>query len=131
MCLEYRRLESDCQLPKLDRNCFTNAKKPREHFPRLKGKATQIKHAIEVILKAWSKECDLADAMHRDVRDLLVHLVDIVHVVDVHSKDVFMSVEHARSLRRSVTNFLKLYAGLGEREDEGLDLLWNIAPKFL
>ena len=130
MCEEYRRLGSDGQLPKLDNNCFTNAKKPREHFPRLKGKAAQLKHAIEVILKVWSKECDLADAMHREVRDLLVHLTDIVKMVDAHSKDVFMSVEHARSLRGSVTSFLQLYTDLGEREDEGLDLLWNIAPKF-
>ena len=130
ICEQYRLLGSDCQLPKLDQNSFTSAKKPRAHFPRLKGKAAQLKHAIEPLLKVWLKECNLDEAMHREVRDLLVHLDDMVKLIDAHSNDVFMSVDHAKSLRRSTSSFLQLYTKLGGREDEGLELLWNIAPKF-
>eukprot|EP00959_Pyramimonas_sp_CCMP1952_P025940 544612-Pyramimonas_sp.AAC.1 len=134
---EYEACDGTSQYPTMGLSWFTNPKAPRKHYPKLKGKGAQVKHIVAPVLRVWVRcraQIEALDGgadLFLRVRTLLGHLAKIQELIDVHAQDAFMSVGNAASLRRETDYFLRLYSVLGAAADaEGLELLWNMTPKF-
>eukprot|EP00959_Pyramimonas_sp_CCMP1952_P474014 9502732-Pyramimonas_sp.AAC.1 len=52
---------------RLKLSMFTNPKAPRNDFPKLKGKAAEIKHLLPALAWVWRYWMDEDDASHRHI----------------------------------------------------------------
>ena len=126
----YAELSVDSQFGNLLLNLFTNPDKHNDHYPKLKGKANEIKHLVEPLLRVWIMCCDDENDMHKAVTIVLKHLVAIINLMDEHAHDAFMSVDNAKKLRTRIDDFLIAYTALCTFADAAGHHLWNVTPKF-
>ena len=111
---------------------FCDPKEPRKTFPRLKGKAAEIKHLVPALLWAWRKVMVAGDDVHMQVEVLLQcsafmdECMDLHKDADVMPADVSEKFKQAGFALNACMNSLHSYY-----RDRGAlsEFLFNIVPK--
>ena len=126
----YAHLDVKNQFGNLLLNWFTDPDSYNSHYPKLKGKAGEIKNLIGPMLWVWTQKYDRENDMHQNVRQLLELLLEITNLIDKYAHELFMSREDSKSLQATIDEFLKTYCSLCDSADRDEEPLWNMVPKF-
>ena len=125
----YRRRTSQ-QYKNLNLNTFTDPLRPHQSYPKLKGRAAEIKHVVPALLRAWNHYMDPTNAEHKRVQAVLEAQFDIQSCIDEGAGDAFMTDEACAGLCQAVDRFLAQYSLLAHAADQAGFLIWNVAPKM-
>jgi hypothetical protein len=131
----YTTMRISCQYTSLGLSSFheIDTKYPNrasnKHFPKLKGKGAELKGLAPVLLAVWNEFASVTDE-NTLVAAVLRHQCDLQGTIDEHSTELFLPVEAAAALQKSVVDLLLTYTQLAHRADDRGLLLWNLAPKF-
>jgi hypothetical protein len=98
-------------------------------FPRLKGKAGEIRHFGKALLYAFENLMDHESQLHRQIRLGLQYSTEIEMIVDEHPDDFRLPPDAANRLNTKIANLLTIQTALGRRfMDEG-DLMFHTTIK--
>ena len=111
---------------------FTNPLTPRAKYPKLKGKAGEIKTLGPALLHVWSHYMDARNAVHRRIRATLQLTVEANAIVANNRGCFRMSGEDARRLRKVIFDFLSLYNALASyyMQAATAERLFDVTIKF-
>ena len=111
---------------------FTDPSKPRAKYPRLKGKAGEIKTLGPALLHVWLRFMDRTNAVHRRIQAMLTLTVEANAIVANNRGHFRMSREDARRLREVILDFLTLYNAVASHYTRPgtAQRLFNITIKF-
>ena len=120
------------------RNQYTNielssflkdARYPRAHYPRLKGKGAEVKDLAIAARSVWQKRARPGNAEDALILEVLSTQCDIQQLVDSSSSELFMPPEDARLLQAKVDRYLVGYSRLARAADLRGELVWAVKPK--
>ena len=111
-------------------NMFCNPKQHLSEFPKLKGRAAEVKSLAGPLLEVWGSKMDRSSPAHRSIRHALATTLQI-EVMLSEARDLikFPPAEAQKFLHlildllQTATALARHYNGLGQK-------LWNIVPKF-
>ena len=91
---------------------FINPDRPDQEFPRLKGKASELRHFGKPLLEVWNKYKTDGDNTHDSVSLCLAASVRAEEILDEHSTIPALPEEAAEELKDILLQFLCLFAAL-------------------
>ena len=91
---------------------FTDPEHPHQTFPRLKGKASELRHFGKPLLDVWDAHKDEEDPTHQTVRLALAASVRAKEILDENSTSVTLPEEAAAELKDILLQFLCLFGAL-------------------
>ena len=109
---------------------FTDPDKPKENFPKLKGRGCEVKDVVRPIAHIWETFKNPEDGFHNRISEVLAHLCDMHVILTEYAKDTFLPIDAATEFRTLVELFLKKYSLLAKQADDYTDLLFAMTPKF-
>ena len=109
---------------------FINPRKVNDSYPKLKGRGTQVKSLVLLLLRTWSEYMDTGDPYHCSVQRCLEALLHISDLIDATATQTFMPRTDCIKLREIVGTFLNEYTSLGIQSDHHKDLLFSGVPKL-
>ena len=119
-----------CQFTNLGLSSFVDTNKPRHMFPRLKGKAAEIKDVTPAILDAWLALAPRGYTDRKLVETLLVTLVEAQDLLHESSKELMLPLDEAAKFQNLIDKFLATYQRVSFAAEEKGDFLWNNPTKF-
>ena len=129
ICEQYRLLNIPSQYSSLGISTFVDAEKPRMVYPRLKGRAAEVKWLVPVLLVLWRRHKRAGVQMDDWVEACLAAQVRLQEIMDDEPRAFLMDEGLARELRAVADRMLSFYARLAHAANEAGDLLWTVAPK--
>jgi len=126
---KYTEQRTPTQFSALQLSSFINVAKHNTEYPRLKGKAAEIKHLALPLLHAW-KLLKRRSAHDQRVTACLEALLEIHDRIDEHARDAFMTRDSSAALCQAVNHMLDQYSWLGVQADRNGHLLFTAAPKL-
>ena len=125
----YRSGRVECQFTSLDVAGFTDKKKPRETFPKLKGRGAEVRDLVWPLLETWNvfrKD----NEQHRRISRVLKCQVDLQTVLHEHASETFLPDAVAKDCADIARSLLKDYSLLCNQADREKKALWSMAPIF-
>ena len=108
---------------------FSNASSWRTNFPKLKGKAAQVKHLTPALSYAWSKLKTVGNTNHDAVTLALDMSLRMDRVLDAYPGSVTLPEEAAEDFVASSFVFLHQYTRLASLYNAGGDMVFNVTVK--
>lgn len=111
---------------------FTSHEQPTKQYPRLKGKAAELRHFGDPLLAVWKKHMNPVDPTHKAVQRGLERSVRAEEILDECSKDIgTMPATAARELCQVVVEFLMVFSFLHKEflDSEPPVLLFSVTIK--
>ena len=127
---EYRRAECASQFSTLGLSSFTDPKAPRGSYPRLKGRAAEVKGLVPVLAQVWKRYQSAESESDQLVDRLLGLQIRFQELLDEDATAMHLSEESAEGLCKVTDKLLSVYSKLAKQADENGALLWNVTPKF-
>ena len=106
---------------------FSSLSSSRTSFPKLKGKAAQIKHLTPALAYAWSKVRDVGNPKHDAVSLALDMSVQMDRVLDDHPGAVVVPNDASDEFVAVSFVFLNQYTRLATLYNTGGDMVFNIS----
>lgn len=88
---------------------------PDGEFPRLKGKAAEVRHLGRVLLEVFRAHCDTSQRAHRQCLLALQFSVRMESILDEHARDFVWPPEVAAEFLGAAHRFLALQTALGRQ----------------
>ena len=88
---------------------FTDPEHPHAAFPRLKGKASELRHFGKPLLQVWDAHKDPTDTTHQTVSLALAASVRAEEILDENSTSVTLPEEAATELKDVLLLYKHLY----------------------
>ena len=126
----YSEFGTSAQYSSLTMSSFCEPKSPSSHYPKLKGKAAEVKSLSAVLRKVWAANMNPESPEHKLVLALLDNQLALQRIIDEHAGELFLASGKADELLTRIKEFLLIYTKLGHYAGERGDLLWNMTPKF-
>lgn len=111
---------------------FTSKDQPTKQYPRLKGKAAELRHLGDPLLQVWRKHMNPLAPNHTDVEKALVRSVRAEEILDECSQNIgALPAEAAKELCQTTAEFLMLFSYLNRQyvSSDPPVLLFSITPK--
>jgi hypothetical protein len=105
-------------------------------FPRLKGKAAEIRHVLGGMLKVCREYLDGANATHRKIMLMLKLAIEMEDILDKNVKEYRIALGDAARFKNAADGFVALEADLRQEFQElampngNPILLWHFTIKF-
>ena len=131
-CLEWHNsvgTEITCRYTRLSINMFTKIDSWRRNFPRLKGRAGQVKNLVPALHYAFTKISDLADPKHKAIELALRMSHKMDSVLDRHPAEVVLPTAAAAELRGAAFVFLNQLNYLAQAYNDAGDLVFDVTIK--
>jgi hypothetical protein len=106
ICNEYRASETKSQFSSLGISSFTDAKSPASSYPRLKGRAAEIKWLVPVLRKIWSMHKRPGNDCDQLVTNVLEEQVQMQNLIDEGASEFQMDSDSSKELVRVVDRWL-------------------------
>jgi hypothetical protein len=129
MCHEYSRQGIKAQFSSLGISMFCDPKAPHASYPRLKGRAAEVKWLVPVLNALWPKYRRPGSPMDRLVAELLQTQQVIQELLDAEASEFQMSSESARELSKATDKLLATYSRAAVAANELGELLFSVVPK--
>ena len=129
ICGAYRDGGMTAQFSSLGLSSFCDPAAPNFHYPRLKGKAAEIKHLFPAIMIVWDRHMDRNSDEQKLVFRLLEEQQHLQDLIDEDATAFHMEQASSRDVCRVVDLVLSLYSRLASSADNERRLLWNVLPK--
>ena len=98
-------------------------------FPRLKGKAAELRHFGKPLLHAFDQLMDRGDRVHRQIRLGLVYSINIETILDDHADDFRLPPDAATQLNTQIMNLLTIQNALARHFQDAGILLFHTTIK--
>jgi hypothetical protein len=129
ICDEYKRCETSAQYSSLGLSSFTDPKAPLQNYPRLKGRAAEVKGLVPVLAQVWKRHQRTENETDRLVDQLLEQQMLFQELLDEDANAFHLSTESATELCKVTDKLLSLYSKLAHQADGEGALKWTMAPK--
>ena len=126
---EYKRLNTKCQFTSITLSMFINVQKPKQDYPRLKGRGAEIKGLLEPMKAVWLKFAGRKITWKARVTRVLDCQILVQDKLDS-CKDHFLPNDSVKAIREAVDTLLLEYSELSNFATDREECLWNIVPKF-
>ena len=98
-------------------------------FPKLKGRAAEIKHLIPALLHAWSSFHDALDPAHCAIRLALQMSLKMDRILDEHPDTFVLPPNIARDFCGATYVFLNQFTFLANHYNRDGDMIFNLTVK--
>lgn len=126
---EYRTLGCPTQYSNLGISSFVDPAKPNSKYPKLKGRAAEIKWLAPCLRNIWERHRRPGLEEDEWVARALDTLCAMQELLDEDSRQFFMAVPQVAEFRLLIDEHLTWYCKLAGKADSVGDLLWTLAPK--
>jgi hypothetical protein len=117
------------QFNSLTLNSFTEAKRPRAAFPRLKGKGMEVQQLLDPLLSVFTKFKRVGNEDDRKTERVLAAMSEIQQIFSIHIDFYFLPPTDARRVLELADRMLEDYAVLHLRAAGRGELLFAVLPK--
>ena len=125
----YRALACPTQYGNLGLTSFHDPAKPRAAYPKLKGRAAEVKWLAPALQAVWARHMRHGVEQDHWVAGCLASLCQMQSILDSDSRNFFLEPGQVLHFRTLVDQHLSLYSRLAAAADSVGDLLWTVAPK--
>lgn len=108
---------------------FCKASRPNSTFPKLKGRAAEVKALGQPLLASWTLRMNEASVTHRQVKLMLQNCVKLDHMIDEHRSLNFFPEPVFEEFMKTCENYLVLYSALAAHYNSAGLKLFNVVPK--
>ena len=108
---------------------FTDPASPRTSFPKLKGRATEIRHLGPSLLRLWSEKMDQNSATHKQVRLALKASCAFEEVLGAHKTSVRLPASAVAEVQAATRSFLLCLTALATHHQAAGAKLFNVTIK--
>ncbi len=108
---------------------FTDPKKPKESYPRLKGKGAELRHLGPALLQVWEKHADPANENHAMVTAAMEASIACEQVLSDHPNCSVLPEPSQSEFRENLFNFLAFFQALNKIYTDDNVLLFSITIK--
>lgn len=130
ICGEYRSQEVAAQFSSLGLSSFlVDVKAPTTAYPRLKGRAAEIKWLVPVLQAIWERRKRPGNQIDQLVSIVLQEQLTFQALIDEDADMFQMEAESAKQLPKTVDRLLATYARLAFEANQQGELLWSMVPK--
>ena len=127
---EYRSEDIVLQFTHLSTAQFLDSKKsPHNQYPRLKGRASELKGVLRPMMNVWQKRCTGSSRDQRLLR-MLQALCSAQDIMDDNKRLTFLPRSDVTAYQKNIDIFLREYSKLGASADDQAELLWSAVPKL-
>jgi hypothetical protein len=98
-------------------------------FPRLKGKAGELRHFGRPLLFAFDRLMDAGNQLHRQIRLGLLYSIEIENILDEHADDFRLPPVAATWLNTRIANLLTIQTSLARRLQDAGELMFHTTIK--
>ena len=119
-----------CRFGNLKLSMFTDPTKPRAAFPKLKGRAAEIRHLGPALLHFWEQRMDPASPQHKMVHMALKASCAIETILDAYPRAVRLPEEAVADFHSAVQAFLACSNALSAHFAAAGQKLFNITIKY-
>ena len=131
-CMEYyaaNPVDATTRYTRLYLSMFSSLRSWRTSFPKLKGKAAQVKHLAPALAYAWSKLREVGNPKHDAVSLALDMSVQMDRVLDDHPGAVVLPNDASDDFIAVSFVFLNQYTRLATLYNTGGDMVFNVTVK--
>ena len=131
-CMEYygaNPVDATTRYTRLYLSMFSSLRSWRTSFPKLKGKAAQVKHLTPALAYAWSKVREVGNPKHDAVSLALDMSVQMDRVLDDHPGAVVLPNDASDDFIAVSFVFLNQYTRLATLYNTGGDMVFNVTVK--
>ena len=129
ICAEYRASGTTAQFSSLGLSSFCDTESPHGSYPRLKGRAAEIKWLVPVLQVIWRRHRRPGHDVDGLVGSLLDNQVRFQNLLDEDATDFQMEPGRARELCEVTDLVVGTYCRLAAAADRDGKLLWSVVPK--
>jgi hypothetical protein len=126
---EYRRQNIKAQYSSLTLSMFCDPKSPRDSYPRLRGRAAEVKWLVPVLNALWAKYRRPGNELDKLVAELLQTQQLVQNLLDESSAEFQMDEESARELPKATDRLLATYSRAAHAANAMGELLFSVVPK--
>jgi len=109
---------------------FTDPAARRNSYPKLKGRAAEVKRPGPALLHVWERWGSAGDRIHQQVREGLRHSIRLDQMIEEHTGQVTFPEQVAKDFLASTCAFLGFATVLANHYMSSGHKLFNITIKF-
>jgi hypothetical protein len=102
---------------------------PHSKFPKMRGKAAQVRHLGAALIDVWTSKMDRGCTQHRQIEYILRYSTRLEDVLDEHKFDNALPADVAREFLETTEKYLQLSAAVCKFYGEACRKLFDITPK--
>ena len=125
----YKAHKVPCQFASIGLTTFHKPGKPRNKYPRLKGKGMEAKYLLNCVISAFEKFKRLGNDDDKLAIEMLKKVAEVDRIIDESSSEYFVSWAEALRAMDLADEFLELHAQLHNKAATTGLLLWHTIPK--
>ena len=125
ICYFYKEQSVPCRFRYLNRVSMFERKSPQ--YPKLRGKAAEIKYLCGPLLSVWQKYMNRRLKVHREIELYLTMNRDLEEILIVNRQDLALPEEDAKKFQHLCTGMLLLLSNIAEHFIA--DKLFNLTQK--
>ena len=129
ICEQYRLLRVPTQYSSLGISSFVDPARPTLEYPRLKGRAAEVKWLAPVLLALWRRHGRPGVQVDQWVEACLTSQVRLQEIIDEEPAALFIEPALAAELPAVADRMLSFYSRLADAANRAGELLWTVAPK--
>jgi hypothetical protein len=126
----YKQHKTASQFSNLNLSSFHDPKAKQKHFPKLKGKGSEIKCFLFAMQHVWGQFSRAAVQEDQWAQELLNAMCRVQVIISDASDSLFLAPGEVKSLRTSTDEVLRYYTRLGNAADRRGDFLFSQVPKL-
>lgn len=107
-----------------------NPRAPHKAFPKLKGRAAEVKSLGPALLHVFSTAMDMHDDQHKQIRLALKLSIDMENLMALHHDEHKFPPSAVNEMTRCALNFNRLVTSLAHFYNTRGQLLFNVTIKF-
>ena len=128
LLVEYTKGSSTTEYTSLAISSFTDPEKPKDSFPKLKGRGAEVKSLVIPLLSVWIRY-SRGTPFDTRVGSMLTCLAKVQRILD-ENKQMFLDASAVSELCKETDDFLSNYTKLAHESDDKDLLLFNAVPKL-
>ena len=108
---------------------FCDHNKPHDAYPKLKGRAAEVRNLVEPLLHVWEEHCDKRVVQHVQITLLLQRSMDMGNILSSNKDEVVLPVSDRSHFKKVGFQYLVLFNALGNHYTSVGKKLFNVTIK--